>query len=392
MRLTYKSIIMMAAASMLLMACSGSDDTANNTANDTPEGTNLQAVTGQFIDAAVAGVHYACSSGSEGTTDFNGTYSCLEGDSVTFSVGQYVLGSATAVNGILTPEAFYPQQKEYALNVAQLLQTIDDGTGKNEGVIVIPEGFSALDGVSTEPTDANFDADMNAILDGALVSETDALKHMMVSVLGGKTFYLAASDPIASQEPLRTAEFDANLTEVNSTILLGSGTSSSSPIRVSDHNITFTTNGDSTEWIGENGTYLLFSPGASEQDRYYFERTAAEEFFLLRVIGGRTFYMVSSGNELIKVSFNASATNISGDVLDDTGNVLEHDSESISLAGLKISFASGETTELVDMTTSALQFRPDANTTESYFYNLKDAQRYLCSKDMFHLFCIPGSP
>ena len=121
----YKLGLAAVAVSISLVGCGGS--------------TSTETVTGQFVDTYVSGLNYTCSSGTTGVTNTDGEYTCNVGDTVEFSLGGYVLGSVTASSGIVTPEILYPSETDTispeALNVAQLLQTLDDGT--NEGIITI---------------------------------------------------------------------------------------------------------------------------------------------------------------------------------------------------------------------------------------------------------------
>jgi hypothetical protein len=85
--------------------------------------TTSDTVTGQFIDSAVGGLAYSCSSGNSGVTDSNGEYTCNEGDTVTFSINGFVLGSATTSEDAITPSTIASDTAQ-ALNIAQLLQMI----------------------------------------------------------------------------------------------------------------------------------------------------------------------------------------------------------------------------------------------------------------------------
>ena len=69
----------------------------------------------------------------------------------------------------------YPDDAEAAVNVAQLLQTIDDAT---DGSITIPFDYSELDAVVTAPTDSSFEADIQAVLGFSLVTEAVAIDHL----------------------------------------------------------------------------------------------------------------------------------------------------------------------------------------------------------------------
>lgn len=102
--------------------------------NDTPR---LQGV---FLDSAVAGLGFQGNQGSSGVTDANGTFTYLEGETLTFSVGAMTLGSATG-RAIVTPahlESAGVQVGDHATRVLQALQTLDSDANPANG-ITIPE-------------------------------------------------------------------------------------------------------------------------------------------------------------------------------------------------------------------------------------------------------------
>ena len=101
---------------LLLLGCGGGGDGGATYAKDT--------VTGQFVDAAVSGLNYTCSSGATGVTNVDGEFTCNTGDTVTFYIGTYEIGSATA-QMVITPYTLEPEDQEAAINIAQLLQTMD---------------------------------------------------------------------------------------------------------------------------------------------------------------------------------------------------------------------------------------------------------------------------
>jgi len=150
-------------------------------------------ITGKFVDSPVVGLNFICSSGATGSTDGNGQYTCNDGDSVTFSLGTYAIGSCTAAE-MITPKTLYPDNNTAVINIAQLLQTVDiDGDPSN--TITIPENFSTLDGATTLPTDASFDSDMETVLGKPLVSESRAAVHLNVTLSNlGLHFKVKAGD------------------------------------------------------------------------------------------------------------------------------------------------------------------------------------------------------
>lgn len=174
----------MVLSTLLLIGCGGSSD---------PKEDEVSKVTGQFIDTYVKGLNYTCSSGATGVTNSEGEYTCNTGDTVEFSLGGYLLGSAAASSGTVTPVTLYPDNPDAALDVAQLLQTLDSDS--DDGIITIPENYTDLDEVATTPGDDNFDTQMEEELGEPLVSEEDAQEHMdgvtLSNYFTGQTRYFA---------------------------------------------------------------------------------------------------------------------------------------------------------------------------------------------------------
>jgi hypothetical protein len=117
------SAVLIVGAGLLLAACSSGSDGGGG------GGTPVAAptLTGTFVDAPVAGLPYATSSGLGGTTNAQGQFSYRSGDTVTFSYGQNVsdpIPAAPQVTpwtmfGLNSPDPADPRW----INLARLLQT-----------------------------------------------------------------------------------------------------------------------------------------------------------------------------------------------------------------------------------------------------------------------------
>lgn len=170
-----------------LFACGG-----GSSSEDISTESPSVSMTGQFVDSAVSGLDYICSSGESDVTNSGGEFTCPENDAVDFYIGQFFLGTSV-FKLIVTPYDLYPENEKAAINVAQLLQTIDvDGNVENG--IVIPEGFDDLDFLDLLPGDTNFGTEVETVL-GSLIDRETAKVHLdgtiisFPSDLTGKTYY-----------------------------------------------------------------------------------------------------------------------------------------------------------------------------------------------------------
>jgi hypothetical protein len=289
----------LAVSGMMLFTACGSGGGSASTAKD---------VTGKFIDAAVSGLKYECAaSGLNGMTNNAGEYTCKEGDTVSFFAGKYKIGSTTASTGITTPYSLYPNDVKSAINVAQLLQTLDsDG----DGVIAIPAGYNLLDAITTAPTASDFDSVIGGSIGKALVTEEEAEANMndniaknapaadLKALLGGKTFYGDGDHKIA---------FNA---EVTSFTYTEDGESGTETVNIDGNKLIF------PEVYGilvaQTNDYLIFAnyklDGTyREESRMFYDKAKAKEYWdsftypdteidAKTVVSGKTYY-VSVCNE-----------------------------------------------------------------------------------------------
>ena len=117
-----------------ITGCSGEDDNIT----DEPDG-NGTAQTGIFIDSEVAGLNYRTETQS-GTTNSDGEFKYLEGEVVTFSVGDIEIGSAEAssvmspVNIASTSNASVGSRE--VMNIAAFLQSLDSDNDASNGITI----------------------------------------------------------------------------------------------------------------------------------------------------------------------------------------------------------------------------------------------------------------
>ncbi len=173
-----KKISMLSVSAFVILSLLGcGSSSSENDSDDANTQEEIKTVTGQFVDSNVSGLNYLCApSLLSGLTNAHGEFTCNEGDSVEFSLGSYILGSVAVSAGIVRPADLYPDSPASALNVAQLLQSLD--TDASDNIISIAENFVSLNGVEIALDDANFDELMGQALNIELVGEVDAQAHL----------------------------------------------------------------------------------------------------------------------------------------------------------------------------------------------------------------------
>lgn len=172
-------------------------------------------MTGQFVDSPVGGLEYLRSNkGAElYLTNDNGEFQYQEGETVTFRIGQLTLGSAKG-GATISPRDIASEAG--SINVARVLQTLDDDGDPTNGITISADvrskaatvttprhigETSNLDEIADEIT--NLSADENL----SLVSEEQAKAHLdetLASISGAEV--TSCSDEGAEQ--LSVSDFD----------------------------------------------------------------------------------------------------------------------------------------------------------------------------------------
>ena len=265
--------------------------------------------TGQFVDTYVKGLNYTCTgplNGEEnqltgsGVTNDKGEFTCNEGNLVEFSLGSYAIGSDHAWdNPIKSPYDLSLGSQEAIINLAQLLQTLDDHT--IDGVLTIPEDYTGLNDVSIKLDDPDFDALMaDALNVNSLVSEEVAQAHLdetlaslapettpapagdeteLMLSLAGKTVYIPFDDEGGQNIGIWIFSADGTqLTWIEETTATESISFGGNIITVDNGDGTFTT--IEATYIGTSSIDVTFTDGSQvEYLTLYFDRADAEATF-----------------------------------------------------------------------------------------------------------------
>ena len=285
MKNSYKLGLAAVTASLALVGCGGGNSSSTT--------ETFTEVTGQFVDGYVSGLNYSCDpSGKAGITNDMGEYTCNEGDKVTFSLGAYVLGTATASSGIVTPYDIQSDNETSAINVARLLQTLD--TDDSDDIITIPADFTALDNSTVElnATFSDFEAgmieDLTSIGITDLIGSEEAQNTMdgdiLTALLAGKTFYNVGSDNTGDNW-IDSIVFNADATSLEWSSL--TDTESETLTVEIDGNSIILSGIDGTfelVFVEETADKLVFhgldSSGVTvEEDFMFFDQAAAQAYY-----------------------------------------------------------------------------------------------------------------
>jgi len=146
-------------------------------------------VTATFKDSPVEGLSYICTpSGTLGQTTEEGKLTCKKGDEAEFLLGAMTFGPVKVREGdVITPYRFFPDDEEAAVNLAQLLQSLDDDGDYEEVITLLPSVVDAIVTQNLDLTASDFDTLANTMLTEnnasmSLVSEQVARNHLEDSV------------------------------------------------------------------------------------------------------------------------------------------------------------------------------------------------------------------
>ena len=181
------------ALSALVAACGGGGDdgvvAGGGSASSGFTATALQAgesLTGYFIDSPVAGLNWTTSLDGTvtgtGVTGFNGQFPFRVGETVTFSIGNLVLGSAAA-GSLMSPLSLSGAEttdNPFVINVARLLQTLDADGNPDNGIDL--EGVDLLPLAGLDTADLSQDPGTFTVTGLTLVLPEDAKAHLDLSL------------------------------------------------------------------------------------------------------------------------------------------------------------------------------------------------------------------
>ncbi len=163
-----------------LAACGGGSSSNNNS----PDEPNIQ--TGVFLDSPVVNIGYRTET-LEGVTNSLGEYEYIEGENVTFFIGELELPAANAA-GTVTPldiAGSYDTTNSTVVNILRLLQTLDEDGNPDNGITITDTAKVSATQVDFSLSESAFEtssAVVNLVANSGssnatLISSDDAISH-----------------------------------------------------------------------------------------------------------------------------------------------------------------------------------------------------------------------
>ncbi|GAA4087562.1 hypothetical protein [Zhongshania borealis] len=169
--------ILIAGLCALLMACGGGGSSSNGS-------TNTQ--TGRFLDSPVANIGYRTET-LEGVTNSLGEYDYVEGETVTFFIGDLEFPPVNAAKTVtpLDLAGSDDTSNSTVVNILRLIQTLDEDGNPENGITINNTAKGQAAQVDFELSKADFESSpavTNLVANSgssnsALISENDAIAH-----------------------------------------------------------------------------------------------------------------------------------------------------------------------------------------------------------------------
>ncbi len=193
-----KNVLSMAVACVLsgvmLTACGGGGDDNGGGSNGGNNGGGTDTGskplhTAVFLDSVVGGLDYRCNDYT-GVTNAKGEFLFDDGDTCEFALGNQRLGAVTlkAGNSLVTPYTLAGDDKEKAIRIAALLQTLDSDSNPENGITLDKAQVVQLGIVELGSDDAFNTSLVEALktagLTKAVVSLAAAKAHLSATLAG----------------------------------------------------------------------------------------------------------------------------------------------------------------------------------------------------------------
>jgi hypothetical protein len=135
-------IVLAGLVAVICVGCSGGGSGSDTSAASSVGAASL--VEGVFVDSPVEGLGYMTETHA-GITDAEGRFTCFEGETITFMIGDVMLGQAMA-GEVITPMDFLDKSEmpfdvthPMVTNMGRFLQSLDSDGDPENGITISPE-------------------------------------------------------------------------------------------------------------------------------------------------------------------------------------------------------------------------------------------------------------
>ncbi|NOZ89731.1 MAG: hypothetical protein GXO60_00435 [Epsilonproteobacteria bacterium] len=155
-----KSLALSAITATILLlgvGCGGGSSSSSDDSSDISTLAPIETKTGYYLDSAVVGINYECTSNTDGEenittsgiTDENGSFAFIDGQICTFSIAGVTLREVNTTdlpdNGIVV---------EDNLDVARFLQTLDNDNNPDNGIVIDSNVSKTLESLNVLPEES----------------------------------------------------------------------------------------------------------------------------------------------------------------------------------------------------------------------------------------------
>ncbi|WP_339799876.1 carboxylesterase family protein [uncultured Marinobacter sp.] len=174
--------------------------------SDSDDSSDPVARTGSFAESPVSGINYSGTATTTGVTDQSGRFSYRDNETITFAIGDLILGSADGSERVTTlaiTEGAVSASDPAVSNRLILLQTLDEDGDLNNG-IQISEAIRTLisdnaDLIDFDQSTANFRASLEPLLtelnDSGAFTDTDPRPRTVKTTADVTGFFHRATSP-----------------------------------------------------------------------------------------------------------------------------------------------------------------------------------------------------
>jgi len=263
-------------------------------------GSDSGGEVGVFVDSPVAGIGYRTFNDAEvqtreGITNANGEFSYTQGETVQFFVGSIILSDrftpASSVVTVLDITDAADTDDQFALNVARLLQSLDDDNDPSNGISIPASAITSADTpIDLDVDKATFESSISDLMSdtgNTLIDEATAKENLEDGLDDGEILAALLDSTILISEPnnIGGTAYVAIVYDANNTLQDFHTDDTANPVST-EYSNAYTASLRGGTWVleGDELTETLQGEGPESyfleldgEDLYYYETANAKE-------------------------------------------------------------------------------------------------------------------